>query len=85
MTAGVPGPPDAPANVPGAPEPPPGPQEPLEPGFLQEPRDDDEGEEDEAAKPLLERDFKAVQGSLLRHSMVHQSVRRVHAENRGHD
>jgi hypothetical protein len=42
--AGIPAPPDSPANVPDAPEPPPGPSEPLEPGFPQ-PREGD-GEDD---------------------------------------
>jgi hypothetical protein len=42
--AGVPAPPDSPANVPDAPEPPPGPDEPLEPGFPLEPeREGDDG------------------------------------------
>jgi hypothetical protein len=46
--AGVPAPPDSPANVPDAPEPPPGPDEPLEPGFPL-PEREDEGGEDESA------------------------------------
>jgi hypothetical protein len=35
--AGVPAPPDSPANVPDAPDAPPQPSEPLEPGFPEEP------------------------------------------------
>ncbi len=41
---GVPAPPDSPANVPDAPEPSPGPDEPLEPGFPQPRRDDEDDE-----------------------------------------
>jgi hypothetical protein len=45
--AGIPAPPDSPANVPDAPEPPPGPDEPLEPGFPLPEREGD-GEDDAA-------------------------------------
>ncbi|MBD0291844.1 MAG: hypothetical protein ICV74_11355 [Thermoleophilia bacterium] len=41
---GVPAPPDSPANVPDAPEPSPGPDEPLEPGFPQPRRGDEDDE-----------------------------------------
>ncbi len=45
--AGIPAPPDSPANVPDAPPPPPGPSEPLEPGFPDPSRVEDDDESDE--------------------------------------
>ena len=47
--AGVPAPPDSPANVPDAPSAPPGPSEPLEPGFPVEPERGPDREDDERA------------------------------------
>ena len=47
LTAGVPGPPEAPSTLPGGPDPPPGPSEPLEPGFPQEPETDTDTEREE--------------------------------------
>jgi hypothetical protein len=46
--AGVPAPPDSPANVPDAPEAPPGPAEPLEPGFPMPERKPDWDDDDDA-------------------------------------
>lgn len=44
--AGVPAPPDSPANVPGDPVEPPGPEEPLLPGGPEAPERDGDEEED---------------------------------------
>jgi hypothetical protein len=48
VRAGVPAPPDSPANVPDAPESPPGPGGPLEPGFPVPEREPGADDDDDA-------------------------------------